>query len=311
MTCTCSPSNQLSASHPTLWAVKTYLDLISKSDRLIPGTGLRRLYSMTHGLATLNETDIVDMTNKAQSLGLIPKNLDGFMNQAILKNCYIYGGILSDNINDRIIGIANGDIQNPVGSVRFNEQRARRAYYVPAITFIKRLQKALKTDFGSPYRDEQLPAISLEQVSEETFLLLGQYQRNEGTITDQETAYGALIECVEKLLSILQNEAMYVDQASDYRKRSRHALRILWFIAKLLNGDLTDKPARGDLARVDLENKINMSDGTLAAIPFPIKQSVSLFEDYDAPSGVTMKGRIYLAAVAAAAFHRCIESDEG
>lgn len=309
MTCTCSPSNQLSISNPTLWAVKTYLDLISKPDRLVPGSGIRRLYSLSHGLSTLNETDIIDMTEKSMKLGLIPKDLTGFMTVAVLRNCHIYGGLVSDIINDRIIGIANGDVYNQSGSVRSNEQRARRAYYVPPITFIKRLQKALKDDIGSIYTDTQLPAVTLESVSGEGVLLLGHYQRSEGTITDQETAYGALVECVEKLLHILKTEATYVDRSSDYRKRSRHALRILWVIAKLLVGDLTDKPARGDLARVDLDNKINMSDGTLAAIPFPIKQSINLFEDYDAPSGVTMKGRMYLAAVAAAAFHRCEESD--
>jgi hypothetical protein len=277
----------------------------------VPGTGLRRLYTLSHGLSTLNETDIIDMTEKALRLGILPRSLDAFMNTAILRNCHIYGGVLSDIVNDRIIGIANGDIQNPVGSVRNNEQRARRAYYTPSIVFINRLQKALNQDLGPVFNSHELPAISLENIAEETMLTLSHYQRNEGTITDQETAYGALVECVEKLLSILKNEAMYAEGACDYRKRSRHALRILWFIAKLLTGDLTDKPSRGDLARVDLENRLNLSDGTLAAIPFPIKQSLSLFEDYDAPSGVTMKGRTYLAAVAAAAFHRCKESDEG
>lgn len=311
MTCTCSPSNLLSASNPKLWAVKAYLDLISKSDRLVPGSGTRRIYAMSHGLSTLNETDIIDMTNKSMALGIIPRDLSGFMNKAILRNCYIYGTILSDIINDRIVDIANGTVENPAGEVRNNSERARRYYYVPSPVFLARLQRAIKTDSGSPYRDVHLPAVSIESAAQEAMMMMVQYVRTEGTITDQHAAWGTLVSVVEKLVFILRNEDIYAVPGSDYRTKSRHALRILWVIAKFLTGDLSEHPSQGDQAAVDLEKRYNMSDGTLAAIPFPIKSSMSLFEDYDAPSGVTMKGRAYLAAAAAAAFHRCRTNDEG
>lgn len=305
MSCTCSPQALLSASHPTLWAVKTYLDLISKSDRLTYGSGLSRLYTLSAGLATLNETDIIDMTNKAVKMNLIPKSLDTFMGMSILKNCYLYGTLLSDIITDRVIGIANGDIENPPETVRHNPERARRAYYVPPVTFVRRLQKALIGEFDST------SPVRLEDVALETNLLMAQLERNEGVNTPTQASWGALVSCVEKLLELLRSESIYGADRNDYKLRARPALKILWFIAKLLTGDLTDKPSRADMMAVDLDRRVCMSDGTLAAIPFPIKQSTSIFEEYELSSGISMKGRAYLAAVAAAAFHRCKTSEEG
>lgn len=311
MTCTCSPHAKLQAAHPTLWAIKTYLDLITKSDPLTYGDGLKRLWTMSAGSTTLNDEDVEGMTNKAIKLGLIPHSLNSFLRKSIVKNCYIYGTFLSDSINDRIIGIANGDIENQPAQVRYDPSRGRRAFYTPTPMFMTRLQRALKEDNGTVYHSSPAPSVTLENVALETNILLADMQRTEGSISPHENAYGAIVTSVEKLLSILRNEAIYDPKEYDSQRRAGHALKILWFIAKLLNGDLTTKPAREDLAVVDLENKLQITDGTLAAIPFPIRQSIDLFQDYGTPCGVSMKGRTYLAAVAAAAFHRCRTVDEG
>ena len=111
------------------------------------------------------------------------------------------------------------------------------------------------------------------------------------------------MEVVRKLVNILAIQAEYPYEQQDYRVKSRSILTILWVITKLLYGDLTIRPQSKDVNMVDLDSKITISDGTLAAIPFPTKQTVTTFSE-EGPGGLTVKGRLYLSAVATASFYR-------
>jgi len=108
---------------------------------------------------------------------------------------------------------------------------------------------------------------------------------------------------VEEMVSVLKRAAEYPGPGALYKERPRYVLKILWVITKLMLGDLTTAPQRRDTNLVDLDQTINMSDGTLAAIPFPLQQTVSLFADSEV-HGISMRGRYYLSAVSAAAFYR-------
>ena len=297
-------SHQIQPANKFLWAVKTYLDLISKDDPLVYGSGLKRLYAMTSGIATLNDSDIEAIVSKSERLNLIPQNLHGFMTSSILKNIELYGRELQRLINDRIVSIANGDISNAVPFLKFSAVEARRFFYVPPTTFINRLQKALIDDTGyHGYGSGQPQVNTFQDVANDAVVLLTQMQINEGYSTPTQTSWGALTKCVEGLVETLESEAKYPVPDRDYRIRARACLKILWFIAKLLIGDLTVKPLRQDVNMVDLDQRLNLSDGTLASIPFPLPQTVSLFSDDDG-RGITLKGRFYLSAISAAAFYR-------
>jgi len=298
-------SQELEPANPTLWAVKSYLDLISRDDRLVYGDGLKRLYVMSTGLATYNEDEIEAATRKAEKMGTIPNGLYGFMIQSILKNCFLYGKVLADLIYERITSIANGDIRNPNPRVKFSPESARRYYYVPSADFVGKALKAINEDcFASNSIFSPRPTVtSIQDVANQADFILTQMQVDEGHIFPQVSTFGAIDKVIDSLLYILENEQKYPTSDADYKTRSRGALKILWFIAKLLLGDLTIVPDRKDLCAVDLEHKLAMTDGTLVAIPFPIPQSMTLFSDND-HLGVSMKGRIYLSAVAAASFDR-------
>lgn len=307
-----SITQDIEPAPPVLWAVKSYLDLISRDDALVYGPGLKRLYTMSSGLATYNDEDIDAATAKAEKMGLIPFSLHSFMMTSILKNCFLYGGVLSDLINERIVSIANGDVQNPEPTVKYSPIAARRHFYVPPATFIKRALKAINEDTGYHTNWGGHPNVTtVQDVANEADFILTQMTGNEGHIFPGESSFGALAKVVSGLLGILEMESTYPSDSLDYRRRSRGALKILWFIAKLLLGDLSVRPERKDINLVDLERKIHMADGTLAAIPFPIPQSIALFNEYGSSSGVSMKGRFYLAAVSAAAFDRRSLNSEG
>lgn len=288
------------SANPKLWAVRSYLELISRDNSLVYGDGLKRLYVMTSGLSTYNEQDICDATAKAERMGVLPAGLRGFMVNCIIKNCDIYAQMLRTMINDRIVAIATGQVANPEPALKNSGEEARRYYYLPPFPFLQRVQKALRDDWGTHGRTV---VTSLQDTASEAEFLMSQLQGSEGYITPQQSSFTALVNIVDRLILCIQEEQSSVYNEQDYRVRVRPALKIIWFIAKLLHGDLTVRPDNKDMAIVDLEKQLKFSDGTLAAIPFPTPETVSLFADGDV-HGVSMKGRVYLAACSLAAFDR-------
>lgn len=301
MSCALSVAGRVSESDPVLWTVKSYLDLITKGDRLVAGSGLKRLYALSMGLATYNHNDIVDATAKAVSMGLIPSGLNGFMEKSIIKNCHIYAQVLHDIISNRIIGISNGDVQAPRATIRDNLTRARRPYYTVPMPFIDRLSKTLSNRWAAGTAHEN-PMTLTSMAAQADFLLMNM-QGNEGHISPQQTSMVGVVTCVERLVAALQYMADYDDKPVNYREEAVPALKILWVIAKILMGDLTIEPQPGAINFVGLSS-INMTDGTLAAIPFPIRQSLDVFRDDEINTGISMKACTYLSAVSSATSYR-------
>lgn len=285
-----------------LWAVKSYLDLISRDDPLVYGSGLKRLYSMSSGVATFNDADIEDITAKSEHLKLIPNNLHGFMVTSILKNIELYGRELQRIINRRIVDIANGDVYNPYPLLKLNAVLGHRYFYTPPVYFVKRLQKAIIDDTGPRYSFSPPLVTSIQEISNDADMILAHFNTDESRIEMTETCWGALSKAVDDLVELLTREARYPVPDQNYRDRSRPALKILWFIAKLLIAELNFVPQRKDINLINLNNKLNLSDGTLASIPFPLKETVNLFSDNDS-RGISLKGRIYLSAISSAAFY--------
>lgn len=296
-------SYRVTKANPKLWMVKSFLDLINRPDPLVPGEGIKALYVMSIGLDTYNEEDIHDATRKAQAMGLIPFGLTGFMTTCILKNCLVYGKLLQSMINDRIVAIARGDIENPPATLKWSPKEARRYYYLPPFVFLQKLQKALLDDYGYDSHQSSRPIVNrLEDVVVDAELYLNQAQGSEGYSTPQQSSFATLTRCVEDLVSVLDQEIRYPSDQHSYQRRAMYSLKIIWFIAKMLMGDLTIRPDRSDMEIVDLNGVINISDGTLAAIPFPTNSTVKPFCVMDEGHGVTLKGKTYLAAASLAAF---------
>jgi hypothetical protein len=307
-------SQTIAPANNFVWAVKTYLDLISGEGQLTPGSGLKRLYVMSAGVTTFNDEDIKAITQRALELKILPTSLRGFMNQSISKNIYLYGQELHRLIAARVVAISNGDVRNPESFVTFNADEARRHYYVPPVTFLKRLKKALNNDtaihdHGLRHSVTGALVTNLSDVATDAELLLVQLQGQEGYSSPVETSWVYLMKQVEELVDLLRREANYSGREATYKNRARSALKILWVITKLLLGDLSKEPQRRDTNLVDLDQELNLSDGTLAAIPFPLQQTVKLFTDDDY-QGVSMRGRMYLSAVSAAAFYRAPSDSE-
>lgn len=300
-------SQQVKSANKFLWAIKTYLDLISRDDQLVYGSGLKRLYTMSSGVNTLNDGDIEAITAKSERLGLLPGNLHGFMISAILKNIELYGRALQGVIESRIVSISNGDVKNPDPLYKFSAEESRRYFYVPPHQFVARLHKALGDDIGdggfnnNAFRGQPI-VTRLQDVANDADIILTQMQNDEGHITPIETSWGALASGIEGLIDVLRREAAYPGAVQDYRTRARACLKILWFIGKTLLGDLTVHPQRKDINLIDLNVELNLTDGTLASIPFPLKDTLKVFSDEDG-RGISMKGRFYLQAVSAASFH--------
>ena len=302
-------SQQIKSANKFLWAVKTYLDLISRDDSLVYGSGLKRLYALSSGVSTLNESDIEAIAAKAERLNLIPNNLHGFMVSSILKNIELYAKELQRMINSRIVDISNGDVKNPDPLFKFSAEEARRYYYTPPASFLVRLQKALIEDTNITSYSFSNPVVnSLQDVANDADILLTRMQIDEGHLLPVETSWGALSRAVDGVVERLESEAKYAIPDQDYRIRARGGLKILWFIGKLLMGDLSVKPLRKDVNLVDISGTLNLTDGTLAALPFPLPETVNVFSDFDG-KGLSMKGRFYLSAVSGAAFYRGGDED--
>lgn len=298
-----SITRQISPANSFLWAVRCFIDLITREETLIYGNGLRRLYSLVNGPATLSDLDIIAITEKSEKMGLIPHNLYFFMMSSILKNCKFYGIELVKMIDSRIVDIANGDIVNPNPTLKYSPAMGRRYFYTPPIAFLQRLENAIEVDTFSKQIMGITPSASINDLAVDASMILSRMQITEGHIHQTESSWGLLSKLVRDLEYILISEATYRIEDQDYRSRARSALSILWVITKLLYGDLNIKPLPKDINLVDLNLKISMTDGTLAAIPFPIKQTMEVFKE-EGPSGISMKGRMYLSAISAAAFYR-------
>lgn len=294
-------SQQIKSTNKFLWVIRTYLDLLSRNDQLVYGSGLKRLFVLSQATVTFNDTEVQAMVDKAEEMRLIPGNLQGFMMTCILKNIQLYGKELQRVIQNRMVGISNGDVRNPDPLYKFSADEARRHFYTPPVPFIERLLKAIES--------EDRNAVTLQDIANDAEMLLTRHQIDEGHLMPITTAWGALAKAIEGLTGILELEANYPIPERDYRNRARPALKILWFVAKLLMGDLTVRPLDKDVNLVDIQRKLSFTDGTLAAIPFPLPGTVELFQDND-HHGISLKGRIYLSATSAAAFYRGPSSED-
>lgn len=297
-----SVSFHITKANSKLWMVKSYIDLLNRNDELVYGDGLKALYVMSLGLATYNNRDIIDATEKAKKMGMIPHGLKGFMTTSVLKNCLTYAKLMQEMVNDRLVAIARGDIVNPQSQVKWSAAEARRHYYLPPFVFLQRLQKAIAEDWGSDDH-RGVPIVNrIEDVAVDADLYLIQAQGNEGYSTPQQSSFRALTDAVADLVGMIQTEADYPYDKQNYTRRALPALKIIWFITKMLLGDLTVRPDRKDMEIVDLNKQINISDGTLVSIPFPTMNTLKCFTYFEEGNGVTMKGRTYLAAASLAAF---------
>jgi hypothetical protein len=301
-------SQQIKSPNKLLGAVKAYIDLISRDAPLVYGSGLKRLYALSSGVATLNDADIEAIAEKTERLKVLDTNLDIFMMECILKNISLYGQEIKRLLHARIVAIANGDVRNAEPALKFSADEARRNFYVPASSLVLRIQKVLGDYVNAKYTVGMVAA-SIDDVTHEALFTLSRSQLQEGHLTPVETSWGALARIIDELTDLMDREARHVYQGVHYKDGARPALTILWVIAKLLMGDLTNDPFRKDINMVDLDSKVNLSDGTLAAIPFPLRNTVDVFADTD-HYGVSMKGRVYLSTVSAAAFYRSSPSDE-
>ncbi len=288
-------------SHPFLDVVKTYLDLISGDNRLTYGEGLKRLYVMRSGIATFNDPDISAIVHKASHLNMIPDGLNGFMVSSILKNLYLYGQELQGLIEDRLLDIAGGYITNPTKQINGSPERSRRFYYTPPITFLQRLQKSVDACKFATVKMCEETAFSLANLATEADGLLMQLRISDGTISPNSAAWGALHKVITDLVEVLTFENIRPLYDQDYKYKARNVVKILWVIAKLLHGDLTTYPDRRDQVFSDINALKNISDGTLAALPFPVKHSLDYFNENDFHE-LSLKARGYLNAVQRASF---------
>lgn len=294
-------SRTILPSHPFLDVVKTYLDLISGDNRLTYGKSLKRLYVMRSGIATFNDPDISAIVHKADQMNMIPEGLNGFMVSSILKNLYLYGQELQSLIEDRLLDISGGYVTNPTKQINGSPERSRRFYYTPPVTFLQRLQKSVDAcKFATQTTCDQT-AFSLVNLANDADGLLMQLRIAEGTITPTSAAWGALHKVVADLVEVLQFEVIRPLYDQDYKYKARSAVKILWVIAKLLYGDLTTYADRRDQVFSDINSNINISDGTLASLPFPIKQTINYFTETEF-YGLSLKARHYLNAVQRASF---------
>ena len=291
-------THDIQPTSPYLYMVQCYLDLISRRDDLTYGSGLRRLYVLANGLDTYNDEDIIAATEKAVRDKFIPHQLTGLMYQGVAKNCYLYGQGVAEMINDRIVAIANGDVRNPLPQMNWNPAEGRRFFYHPHVSVLKRLKRALQVDAGPDFNLGYTPDVTINEVAGDAEMHLNQLQGNEGYASQPESSYTLISNCVSKLVEVLGSEAQWAGNPNcDYRNRSRSALKILWYFAKLLYGDLTTRPMRKDVNLVDLDCEFRMTDGTLAAIPFPTQRTMLVFADAEVPAGVSIKAHAYLSAV--------------
>ena len=295
-------SNIQSPSNPRLWTVQCFLALISGSENLVPGDGLKRLYVMSSGLNSYDDDDIKCAAAKAEAEGYLPGGMKRFMNTSIVKNCLLYADMLRKMVENRVVDISNGSVSNPMTTIMNSNIRSRKNYYIPPFSFMKQVNTALQ-DWGVERTDATRH--SLWNAANDAEMLLNQLQGREGYIDPQPSHFSAIVNILSRLHSTIDMELYFSRNRDDfdYRLIARPCLKISWFITKLLMGDLNVRPTQQDLAEIDLDKRINFSDATLACIPFPTNQTVSLFSEPET-SGISFKGRNYLAAASRAAFSR-------
>jgi hypothetical protein len=295
----------ISSPNSILVAIRAYINLITKNEPLVPGPGVNKIYAIMSGSSSLWNEDVNAIAAKSERDGLIPKNMTSVMNFCILKNCKIYGDVLVDLINDRILAISNGDVINPDPTLHYNVISARRYYYTPTIALVKTIRRAiLNNAYRNPWeKNPDEGGCTLTDACNDAMMLLKQMEMNEGRIYPNQTSYGALSNIVQELKAVLSDSNNYISDNLDYISKVRPALTILWVIAKLLYGDLSTNPMPKDINLVDVSSGIQLSDGTLASIPFPTKETIYIFSSQNEES-LSIKGRAYLAAVSGAAFYK-------
>lgn len=284
-----------------LWAVKSYLFLLERKDPLPYGEGMKKLYSMSSGIATLLDGDIDLITVKSERMGLIPKNLDAFMMKSIIKNCKFYAERLAEMIENRVVAIAEGRVKNPEPRLKYSPVAARRSFYLPPTNLLKRIDQAIAADVPQGRWDNAAPVPSLNEVSQDAIVILSRMQVNQGHIFPNQSSFGATTKIARDLVEAISRELSPYNERYDYSLRARSALTILWMIGKLLYGDLTIHPERYEINDIDIGKKLSITDGTLAAIPFPIQQTIEFFNE-NGPGGLSLKAHKYLSAVSAASF---------
>lgn len=277
-----------------LWMVDRYLELIGRKTNLVFGSSMSRLYAMMTGADTLNDQDLVSITEKSMRMGLIPKNLRSFGETCITRNCKIYGNVLLQKIYDRIEDIAAGVVRNPDSTIVVNPDMARRNYYVPPLGFMKR---ALNISRGSFHMDVAKNLCDLET---DALSLLTRMKSSVQHINEEAAAWGALKSVLEILTWTLGYEE-YSSNPEAYLKISKPALRILWVIGKFIFADFTDAPKNSQLVAINIAETMRISDGTLAAIPYPTPQTIGIFMEPEG-RGLSFRANDYLAATSSIRF---------
>ncbi len=292
-----------------LWVVKCYCELLTRNERLTYGSGLNRLYVLVAGGTTFNDLDIANMAKDAEEFSLTKKGLDGFLLFCISANIKAYAEELIRRINDRIVDIANGRVTNPDTTVSLNPDRARRNYYLPPMTLVRDLEKNIWIEDRNRFEDPKKPGFAFQNTLHASMtdfdMCLYRLKGAQGTVFAGESSFGALNEVLQSLLRLIRdvNFGYNVDSYNENDiKTARTALRIIWAIGKMIFGDLTEMPDHKDTNLCDLDLRISISDGTLAAIPFPTSETIGLFSD-EYGMGVSGAGRKYLTAVSTCQFY--------
>lgn len=295
-------TQEIAGSKPLLLAVRSYLDLITSSDQLVHGLGLKRLYVMSTGLVSFNDSDVEAVVTKADAQGLLPFSLRGFMIHRIVRNCDLYGQLLAEQIHNKLMAIASGDIPQPRIPLGYDTVGSRWFYYLPPQTLISRINKAVLCNLDG-LGDGNIPG-SLSELAQDAQMALANASAREGHLIPDVSSYSAIAGAVNRLTTLLGAESYYPVDRLDYKNRARPALTILWVLAKFISGDLSNKPQRHELSQTDASQKLSFSDGTLAALPFPTKQTIRVFDDGEYGRGTSLKGRAYLSAVSRATLCR-------
>jgi hypothetical protein len=279
-----------------LAAVRGYLDLMNGSGQYVFGSGVNTVFSLVRGAGTLNDEDIHAITKKAASNGMSAGGVDQFALRMVALNAYAWGRLVEDRIMNRLNGIANGYVPDVIPTMRTNPIRARRFYYFPPAPVLKETLDAL---------DKMSPKTLQDAANTASYQLADAYAR-EGVISRVAPSYATTTKCVAALVEVLSNVAQSDAPvtASMLRDKSYQALRILWVIAKFLSGDLSPTPARHEYMEFDLLDKIDISDGTLLAIPLPTEKTIKMFCDEGRVRGMTALGRRYASLAMRAAVFR-------
>jgi len=292
MTRLSAPGSLITRADPVLFVVRSYLDLISTSQPPKGMSGLAKVFALTRGAPTLNDDELLELLNDTKALGLLPTSWDNFTTLSINRNCAILAHLLKIYIRDRIVAIANGEIQNPQEALVADPSRTRRSFYTPPTTFVNHFQRTL--DFNDP-------GDTIATLRNNAIVMLTQVRGAEGQIFPGSNPLSPLYRSVETLVS-------YMETTEDTKTftESRDGLTVLWVIGKMLFGDLTMCPDAADHFPVNVSRTFKISDGTLAAIPFPTIQTLQSYHEPDCAYTVSLKAQQYIDALAHPEFQQFV-----